>query len=364
MKIVIIGGHHVSALALAVYLRKKGHSIVWLGTRYPRWPEKVEGIEYKQVKKEGFDFIEIRAGKFHKNAFRWPRIPLGFYDSFISLKKIKPEAIVSFGGYLAVPVVLAGWSMRVPSFTHEQTRTAGLANKFLSRFVKKIFIAWPQSASFFPKNKTLYTGLPLRQQFKQVEKKKLFSNNLPTITIAGGKQGSHIINLSVEPILKTLLKEFNVIHQAGDMLDYKDYLSFTELRNKLPADLKKRYLLKKFFEDKEWLSCLSSSDFCVCRAGAHTVYELAYLGKPAIFIPLPFSYADEQQKNAEFFSKNNAGELITQKKLNSKELLEKILAVKKSLSLYKKNAENLKKRIPGNAEDVILSLLESSSHSH
>jgi len=65
------------------------------------------------------------------------------------------------------------------------------------------------------------------------------SNNLPTITIAGGKQGSHIINLSVEPILKTLLKEFNVIHQAGDMLDYKDYMSFTELRNKLPADLKK-----------------------------------------------------------------------------------------------------------------------------
>jgi len=361
MKIVIVGGHHISALALAVYLREKGHNITWFGTRYPRWPEKIEGIEYKQVRKEGFDFVEIRAGKFHKNTSRWQRIPLGFYDSYMNLRKLKPDAILSFGGYLAVPVVLTGWFMRVPSFTHEQTRTAGLANKFLSHFVKKVFTAWPQSAGYFPKNKTIYTGLPLRKQFKQIEKKQFFSNKLPTITIAGGKQGSHVINLSVEPILKTLLKQFNIVHQAGDMLDSKDYLYFTAIKNKLPPELKKRYLLKKFFGDKEWFLCLSSSDFLICRAGAHTVYELAYLAKPAIFIPLPFSYADEQQKNAELFSKNNAGELIKQKNLNSKELLEKILAVKKNLSVYKKNAQNLKKNIPANAEEMILSILKNSS---
>lgn len=361
MKIVIIGGHHISALALAVYLRAKGHNIIWFGTRYPRWPEKAEGIEYKQVRKKSFSFIEIRAGKFHKNASRWQRIPLGFYDSFINLRKLKPDVILSFGGYLAVPVVLTGWFMRVPSFTHEQTRTAGLANKFLSRFVKKVFIAWPQSAGYFPKNKTVYTGLPLRQQFKQKIKKELFPNKLPAIAIAGGKQGSHIINLAVEPIIKTLLTQFNIVHQAGDMLNSKDYMRFAVLRNKLPPDLKKRYLLKNFFEDKDWFLSLSTADFCVCRAGAHTVYELAYLGKPAIFIPLPFSYADEQQKNAEFFSKNNAGKLIKQKDLNSKKLLEEILAVKNNLSVYKKNANDLKKRIPANAEETILSHLESNS---
>ena len=358
MKIVIIGGHHISALVLAEYLRANGHNIIWFGTRYPRWPEKTIGSEYKQVKKRGFPFVEIRAGKFHKNAYRWPRIPLGFYDSFINLRKLKPNVIVSFGGYLAAPVVLAGWLAKIPSFTHEQTATAGLANKLLSHFVKKVFIAWPQSKRYFPKNKTLYTGLPLRRQFKQKIKKKLFSGKLPTILIAGGKQGSHIINLSVKPIIKILLKQFNVIHQTGDILDGKDYESFTAIKNKLPPDLKKRYLLKKFFGDKEWLSCLSSADFCLCRAGAHTVYELAYLGKPAIFIPLPFSYADEQQKNAEIFSKNNAGEIIEQKYLNSKKLLEKILAVEKKLPIYKKNAENLKKTIPSNAEEVILSYIQ------
>lgn len=226
---------------------------------------------------------------------------------------------------------------------------------------KKVFTAWPQSADYFPQNKTIYTGLPLRQQFKQVVKKELFFNKLPTITITGGKQGSHIINLSVESILKILLKQFNIIHQVGDILDSKDYLRFTAIKNSLPPNLKKRYLLKKFFGDKEWFLCLSSADFCVCRAGAHTVYELAYLGKPAIFIPLPFSYADEQQKNAEFFSKNNAGELIMQKDLYSKRLLEKILAVKNNLSVYKKNAESLKKTIPANAEEVILSYIRRSS---
>ena len=364
MKIVIVGGHHISALVLAVYLREKGHNITWFGTRYPRWPEKVEGTEYIQVRKKSFSFVEIRAGKFHKNISRWQRIPLGFYDSLINLKKTKPAAIFSFGGYLAVPVVLIGWFLRVPSYTHEQTTTAGLANKFLSHFVKKVFIAWPQSADYFSQNKTVFTGLPLRQQFKQKTKKKLFSNKLPTIVIAGGKQGSHIINLSLEPMLKTLLKQFNIVHQAGDILDSKDYVRYTAIKNKLPPELKKRYLLKKFFGDEEWFLCLSSADFCVCRAGAHTVYELAYLGKPAIFIPLPFSYADEQQKNAEFFSKNNAGELIMQKNLTSKELLEKIMAVKKNLSVYQKNAKILKKSIPANAEEIILSFLKNSSQSH
>lgn len=139
MKIIIVGGHHISALALAIYLRAKGHNIIWFGTRYPRWPENIEGVEYKQVKKKGFPFVEIRAGKFHKNISRWQRIPLGFYDSFINLRKLKPDVILSFGGYLAVPVILTGWFMRVPSFTHEQTTAAGLANKFLSHFVKKSF---------------------------------------------------------------------------------------------------------------------------------------------------------------------------------------------------------------------------------
>jgi len=357
MKIVIIGGHHISALVLAKKLKQLGHDIHWFGARYPRWPEKTEGNEYRQVTQEGILFYDLKAGKFHKNFLRWWRIPLGFIQVYWLLRRLKPDFIISFGGYLAVPAVLSGWFLGIASITHEQTRTAGLANRLIQFFVKKIFLTFPESAKFFNPKKSELVGLPIRKEFFSLKTFKIFKNNLPTISAIGGKQGSHIINITLVKALEKLLLSFNIIHQCGDILHGKDFIHLQEKRSLLPVNLQERYLVKNFFSDSQISQYLRQSDFVITRAGAHIVYELALLGKPAIFIPLPFAFADEQEENAKFFIKKGAGEIIKQHELNSQTLINRVEKMNKNLLYYKKNALKLKAFLPKNAVDKIVMYL-------
>lgn len=358
MKIVIIGGHHISALVLAKELRNRKHQVYWLGTRFPRWPEKTEGVEYRQVKAAGFPFYELRTGKFHANLKHWWRIPRGFFQAFFYLRKLKPDLIFSFGGYLAVPVVLNGWFLGIPSFTHEQTRIAGLANRLMKFFVKKVFLTWPESSFHFPQEKSILVGLPLRKEILFPAEEKMFKEKLPVIYVVGGKQGSHILNLTIKEILAELLKNYNVVHQCGEILEFQDYKLLKQMREKLPSILQRRYILHTFFDDQTMGNLLKQADLVIGRAGAHIVYELAFLGKPAIFIPLPFSFAKEQEENAKIFVQKGAGVLIKQEQLNGKALLGKIKEVFNYLETYKKQAQELKKLVEPQAAKKIANYLE------
>ncbi len=359
-RIVITGGHHISALVLAKALRQKGYQVFWIGTRYPRWPEKTEGQEYKQVKASGFAFFNLRAGKFHKNFKDWWRVFFGFFRAWAYLFHLKPDLVFSFGGYLAVPVVLSAWFLGIPSFTHEQTRTAGLANRFLKFFVKKVFLTWSSSRKFFPFRKSVFVGLPVRKEIVFSRKTKLFPEKLPTILVAGGKQGSHVINSCIEEILEEVLQNFNLIHQCGSILEAEDFSRLSKKRNFL--SLKKRYILKKFFSDQEMGENLATAHFFVGRAGAHIVYELALKGKPAIFIPLPFAFAQEQERNARLFTKHRAGKIILQEELNKESLLKAIREVEKNFNFYKKNAQFLTAKIRKDATDKIVEEIEKFSY--
>lgn len=358
MKIIIIGGHHISALVLAKYLKKRGHQVYWFGTRYPRWPEKTEGLEYRQVKAENLPFIDLKAGKFWENFWRWWRIPFGFFQAIWYLSKLKPDLIFSFGGYLAVPVVTGGWLLNIPGITHEQTRTAGLANRFLQYFVKKIYLTWPESKKFFNQKKIVVVGLPVRQEIVNQKKTKLFNNQLPTIFVVGGRQGSHSFNLAVKEILPKLLPAYNLVHQCGDVLSGRDYDELKIVKEKLPLDLRKRYLLSNFFDDKKMAEILGAADLAVSRAGAHIVYELAFSGKPAIFVPLPFSFAKEQLENAKLFTQNEAGIIISQEQLNGELLLQKIREMFNKIDYYRSEAKKLKKLVKLDATSTIGSLIE------
>lgn len=357
MKIVITGGHHISALALANELRNHKHEVFWLGCRYPRWPEKTEGIEYKQVNQSNITFFDIKAGKFYKNFFRWWRIPIGFLQSLRVLVKIKPDLIVSFGGYIAVPVVISGWFLKIPSLSHEQTRVAGMANKFLANFCKAIFLSFPESERFFPSKKVLFVGLPLRKELLLQKQKINFNNHLRTIIFLGGGQGSHTINNELEKMLMKLLTKFNVIHQTGNILNNSDYRKFLMIRKNLSCEIQKRYLLKDFFSNSELAKAIKTADFAVCRSGAHTTYELGVLGKPAIFVPLAFSFANEQLINAQFFVKFKAGEIVQQK--NIRNLAEIIDKMNRNLAFYQKNAQKMSSLFPVDATKAIIEYIEN-----
>ena len=139
MKIVITGGHHSSALPVINNLRERFSDveIYWIGHRYSMKGDINPTLEYKEITDLGIPFFDLKAGKLYKtyNLGRLLKIPLGLVQATFLLLKIRPDVILSFGGYLAAPVVIAGNALRIPSLTHEQTVTAGYSNKLISFFI-------------------------------------------------------------------------------------------------------------------------------------------------------------------------------------------------------------------------------------
>lgn len=359
-RIVITGGHHNSALVVAEELRASGYEIIWFGHKYTMWGDKSPGAEYQEVTKAGFPFIEIKAGKAYRtfHPLKLARLPLGFLQAFYYLLKFRPILILSFGGYLAVPVVICGWLLRITSVTHEQTAAYGLANWVIERFAKKIFVSWKTSLKHFSVNKVVFTGLPLRPEiFTRKKGKYDFRNDLPTIYITGGKQGSHAINQATKDILFRLLEKYNLIHQCGSSTIYNDFSQLEKIRAKLPVELKRRHILKDYIFTKEIGSVFAAADLVVSRAGAHITYELAALGKPVLFIPIPWSYQDEQTKNAKMLVSAGTAEILPQDKLTGKTLFLAISEMMRNLGKYQKNALNSRKLIkPDSALRIVKEL--------
>ncbi|MCL5090558.1 MAG: UDP-N-acetylglucosamine--N-acetylmuramyl-(pentapeptide) pyrophosphoryl-undecaprenol N-acetylglucosamine transferase [Patescibacteria group bacterium] len=336
MKIVITGGHHNSALLVAEALREKGHEVYWLGHKYSMLGDKKPSAEYLEVTQKGLPFFEIKAGKLQKNFHFWLnflRIPLGFEQSYRILKEIKPDLIFSFGGYLALPVALVGNILRIPIVTHEQTVVSGLANKQIAKVAKKIFLTFPSSVKYFPGEKVVVTGLPLRPEIFY-RGKKLFNNKKRTLYFTGGKQGAHVLNLEIFKILPQLLEKFNIIHQCGSNSLFNDFGQANILREEL-GEKTKDYLVKEYFFEKEIGQVFYSADFVVSRAGAHTVYELMSLEKPAILIPIPWSSNHEQEENAKMLRDLGLAEILPQEDLEKGKLLETVLEFEKNLEKYK-----------------------------
>lgn len=356
-RIVITGGHHTSALVIAKELRSKGYEVIWFGHKFTMWGDKSPGAEFREVTKAGFRFIEIKAGKVHRtyHPLKLIRLPLGFIQSFYYLLKFRPALILSFGGFLAVPVVIGGWFLGIPTITHEQTVVYGLANRVIERFAKKILVSWKTSLKHFPTNKVIFTGLPLRSEIFSREKGKYdFKNDLPTIYVTGGKQGSHVINLAIKESLTALLKKYNLIHQCGSSTVYDDCSQMREVRNKLPLKFKKRYIVEDYIFGQEVGHVFAAADLMISRAGAHATYEMAALGKPVIFIPIPWTYADEQTKNAQILVEAGIAEILSQKELPGKTLFKKIEKMMADLEKYKKNARRAEGLIRFDATQKII----------
>ncbi len=335
MKIIICGGHHNSALVVAEKLKEKGNEIFWFGHKYSMLGDKNPSAEFLEVTQKGFPFVEIQAGKWQPSSRfcqNLLRIPVGFWQSYRELSRIKPDLVFSFGGYLALPVAYMAFLLGIPVVTHEQTTVAGWANRMIGVVAKKIFLTFESSGSFYPKDKVVLTGLPLRPEiFKSG--KKLFRNKKKTIYITGGKQGSHAINEAVFKILPQLLERFNLIHQVGSTTLFNDIEKAREIKIGL-GESGRNYLPKEYFFGEEIGSVFNSADFVVSRAGAHIVYELSALGKPAILIPLPNSSCQEQEKNAQMLKDLGLAEILPQSEVEKGELKNMIGKVAEDLKKY------------------------------
>jgi len=365
LKIVITGGHHTPALSVIEALKglseksSEDLSFFWIGHKYSMWADTNISAEYREVTASGIPFFDLKAGKFYKtyNLLKLIRIPLGFIHAFVYLLKIRPDIIISFGGYLAVPVVFSAWLLRITIVTHEQTTVAGTASLFISRFARKIFISFASSGKFFPKEKICLVGNPIRSEIFADRGLFCFADGPKTLYITGGKQGSHKINTFVAKNLIRFLSSYNVIHQSGSSSVYGDYDNLLKLRENLSSELRERYLVKDFFNAEEIGSVFARADIVISRAGANAVYEIGALGKVALLIPIPWSSRNEQELNARFLSSGGAAALLEEKDLTEKKFFPVLEDLSLNCEFYRNKAGEFSKKFPLNGAETIAELV-------
>jgi len=360
MKIIIIGGHLSPALAVIEALGDE--EIYYIGRKYTFEGDEAISLEYKEIAKLGIPFYSINAARLQRRFTKhtiWSltKFPLGFFQSLKILKKIKPDVVLGFGGYVSLPVILASFFLKIPIVIHEQTLEAGFANKIEAKFASKICISWKFSQKYFPKNKTVSTGNPLRSTILKAKplKKEV---GLPIIYITGGSSGSHAINSLVEKSLKRLLEKFIIIHQVGDAKEFADFEKLQAAKNKLDVSISQNYHLQKFYSPEEVADNLANADLIVGRAGINTVSELIYLNKPAFLIPLPFAQKNEQFKNALFLKELGLGEVGEQDSLTPESFVTTIFKILKHLKNYRLKEKVL---LPNAAENIIKVLKDVST---
>jgi UDP-N-acetylglucosamine--N-acetylmuramyl-(pentapeptide) pyrophosphoryl-undecaprenol N-acetylglucosamine transferase len=346
------GGHHNSALVLAKELKSRGFTVNWYGHKFTSKFDKHLSAEYQEVTQAGIDFFEIKTGKFYRefNPLSWLKIVFGFFQSLFYLLKYRPKLIYSSGGYISVPVVIAGFMLRIRSITHEQTVTAGWANRAISRFVDKILLTHPDSAHNYPSDKSVVVGLPLRPQLFDDSLKKTYQP--PLLFIMCGKQGSHTINQALFPAIPDLVEQFHVVHQVGNSQVHRDLDRAKRIKDRL-GDLSDRYQYAPYFFELDSASYLQSADVIVCRSGAHTAYEAIVLHKKAVLIPIPWVSHQEQQKNAQLVTKYTASTIVSEDQLTSESLKSAVSAI------HMAKNKRIRHNLPLDADTKALQIIET-----
>lgn len=357
-KILFIGGHFTPALAVLNELKNRGYNnFIWIGHKYTMLRDKETSSEYKEITKIGIPFFNIKTGKLYRyfsvlGVVSLLRIPIGFIQSLIILLSERPQIVISFGGYIAVPVVISAWILRIPRITHEQTVSVGLSNKIVSKFANKILISFNESKKYFSSNNTILTGNPIRTDIYTHDKNFVdFKNSNPTILVLGGNQGSHIINENIKLLLPLINNEFNIIHQAGSNTIFNDYDNLVKLERDHA-----NYKVFKGIWGEDIGRALSQSDLVISRSGANTVYELGVLSKTAILIPLPYSVNNEQFSNAKILVELKIGIILEEKDLTPENLLKE---VKYAFSLKKNENPNERELLKKDAQKTIADIIES-----
>ena len=242
-----------------------------------------------------------------------------------------------------MPVVISGFTLRIPILAHESDAALGLANRIALPFVTKIAVGFEtENYPKIPINKIIYTGNPIRKKitnaknYSKVECRKLLKIKLdhPLILIIGGSQGAASLNKIIFEDLPKILSKYYLIHLTG-VGDYEKALS-------LQKKIKNKGWYHPFdFVTEELGYMLKAADLVISRAGANTITELAYLERPTILVPLMGAAGEHQMKNAQALSSQAATFIFDQKKEGPERLIEKIQEILNDEKLQKKLAQNI-----------------------
>ena len=337
------GGHIYPALAIAKEFKKRGSSILFVGTKHR--------MEREIVPNEGYNFIGLDV------------LPLRSIKSFIKMLKAikealrivkneKPTKVIGFGNYISIPILVAAKIKKIPYYLQEQNSTMGMANRYFYKGSQKTFLAFENTLDNIApkyKDKFVVTGNPLREKFysidKYIEREKLgIMCKEKMLFVIGGSLGAKNINQGILKNLEKITTENNIKLFWGTGKENYDEIN---------GRIRKRHnlVVKPYFENAAEI--MAASDLVISRAGASTISELIQLEKPALMIPYDFV---GQKENADVLEFVNGGKMYTNDEVQ--QAIEEAICLIKEPDMLEFMGLNIKSIKKGNATENIIKNME------
>lgn len=360
MRIIITGGgtggHIYPALAFIKYLKKVDpeSKILYVGTK--------RGLENKIVPAAGIDFQTVDVQGFRRSLslenFRTvAKFLKATRDAKQIIKDFVPDVVIGTGGYVAGPVLYAAEKLHLPTLIHEQNSIPGITNKFLSKRVDRIAVAFEAAKSYFPSEKTYFTGNPRAQEIADLSQSDILvtkyhlKKDKKTVVIFGGSRGAQTINEAFKEALPELKKQdFQTVYASGQIYYDEDKALFAQY------EAASNIAIRPYISDM--LEVFSAADLVLCRAGATTIAEVTALGLPTIFVPSPNVTANHQTKNAQALVKVGAAKMIADSDLTGKRMIQTINAIFSNTENYEKMAQNSRKAGVPDASERLYQLVK------
>jgi UDP-N-acetylmuramate--alanine ligase len=350
------GGHIFPALSIANAIKRRYPlaEILFVGAEDRMEMERVPAASYPIVglPVAGFD---------RKNLLKNVNVLIRLFKSMRLAKKIvkdfQPHIVIGVGGYASGPTLQAANSLKIPTLLQEQNSYAGITNKLLAKKAAKICVAYEGMEKFFPKDKIVLTGNPVRQDLECSEAKRKeayeffrFNPDKKTVLVLGGSLGASSINISIMSALQAIEEsDVQLIWQSGNY-----YYSVS--KEKLRYFPKAHVYLASFISRMDL--AYSIADLIVSRAGAGSISEFCLLGKPVILVPSPNVAEDHQTKNAEALLKKNAAILIPDDEI-MQNLIPKAMEIIHNENKLKRLSENIVKLALPNAANKIIDEIDN-----
>ena len=342
------GGHIYPAIAIANELRSRfpDAEFLFVGAQ--------DKMEMQKVPQAGYPIKGLWiAGLQRRLTLDNALFPIKLLSSLLKsrqiIKEFKPDVVIGTGGFASGPLLQMANSAGIPTVIQEQNSYPGITNKLLSKKANKICVAYENLERFFPKDKIILTGNPVRQDLMDIENKKSeaisyfnLDDNKKTLLVLGGSLGSRRINQLIEKELDFLLANgVQVFWQCGNfyMAEYKHFSEKEDVQ------------VVSFIDRMDLI--YAAADFVISRAGASSVSELSLVGKPVIFIPSPNVAEDHQTKNAKAIVDKKGALIIKESELDEKfeSVFNQIL---RDDNLQKSLSENIKSLSKPNAtRDIV-----------
>ncbi len=342
------GGHIYPAIAIANELsnRYPDASFLFVGAK--------DRMEMQKVPQEGYEIVGLWiSGIQRKLTLSNLLFPIKLLSSLWKSRKIiksfKPDVVIGTGGFASGPLLKVAGSKKIPTVLQEQNSFPGITNKWLSKEASKICVAYDGMDQFFPKDKIIKTGNPVRQDLLEIDGKREIAlskynldPNKKTILVLGGSLGARKINQFIEKELDFFARqEVQVIWQCGKLY-YSEYKKH---------DNQNSVQVHQFLDTMDL--AYAAADIIISRAGASSVSELCIVAKPVLFIPSPNVAEDHQTKNAKAIVDKGGAIMLKEGELDSKfeSTFSKILASEEKQKELSKNIKNL--ALPNATSDIV-----------